>query len=513
MNLSFTLDALPQLTEFTATAKSGSAKQEAEISQAVAETKRLIGAAMTKMQECASHATCVPNTFAGPVTPSVSDQQYAQCTKELVASYQNLFNFLESNKGKCINILNTAIYSCQASTYAPYVGLVTGQLGGSSSGSMYDKCKKAATLQLGMGAISAGLAGTCAYSKTKCETSCAKLASVHQEAGNTLKNTIDTMNMFKANQIQCSNTTVYAAAEQAINALVPGMSKVIETTQNVSDKIEKCQAQEINVMSAMLSVTQLVQGIAQSQSCQKELAQGECTKPEAVNNPSCTAAYCSNQANRAAPQCVAMFGECYSANAASNPRCACLQNPMQQSCLNLPPVNTNTPLRNTASNNPTDGFNFDEDDIYGEQGDNLGLGDPNAKAPGVIGGGQQGGSGGGGQGSALGGGPGGSGSGAPKGVYDTNVTGGTSAGGGVAGGGGSIGGYGGGAGYGNGGTGMGSGMNFGKSSLDLKKYLPGGQLAKQRDEQDTGITSANGLTNFQKVNRSHNKNRGALVNP
>jgi hypothetical protein len=75
-------------------------------------------------------------------------------------------------------------------------------------------------------------------------------------------------------------------------------------------------------------------------------------------------------------------------------------------------------------------------------------------------------------------------------------------------------GYGGGSagGYGSGLGGI-RGSGLGKNSLDLKKYLPGGQFAKQRDESDNGITAANGLTNFQKVNRAHNNSRGKLVTP
>ncbi|MCB0347956.1 MAG: hypothetical protein KDD37_03935 [Bdellovibrionales bacterium] len=483
----------------TAPIKAKAEESSAEIRQATAAGEKIAAEIKTQI------STCVTSISKFNFDTGTCPQ--ADCISAVSSALTKYEPQMVQISNSCNKLGLANKIGCEGNTYMPIATFITSMVqssSGSGNGNMYKKCKSAAMLQTGMGAVGTAMAATCQFTREKCIQSC--------EAANSAVLQIDA-ELEAAMQTLRGLPTACQPQVNILNAQMKRANRIV--LESVPAKLEYCEASQINTMMALANVTQMLQGVAQSQSCQKELAQGDCMKPEAVNNPACTAAYCSNQANRSAPQCAAMFGECYSANAGANPRCACLQNPMQQSCLNLPSIDTNTANRATASSN-TDGYNFDEDDIYGAQGDDIGFGDPNSKAPGVVGGGQQGGAGGGaGQGSALGGGPGGGGNGAQKGVYDTNVTGGTSAGAVGGGGAGGIAGYGSNAGNGGGyGNGIaGSGLAGSKNSLDLKKYLPGGQFAKQREDANTGITPANGLTNFQKVNRAHNNSRTKLVTP
>jgi len=170
--------------------------------------------------------------------------------------------------------------------------------------------------------------------------------------------------------------------------------------------------------------------------------------------------------------------------------------------------------RGFANGNPTNNNGaLDNPDQFDADVPEIGPGTP--KGPDGLASNPQGGGGGaGGGGSPLGGGPsGGGGSGKPQSQFSTDVLGGVSSGSGAPGGGGSNS-------YGAGG-GAGGGPDFrlpgsiggAGGNLDLKKYLPGGQLGPQGEGINDGITKANGLSNFQKVNRAHNQNRPALVNP
>lgn len=168
----------------------------------------------------------------------------------------------------------------------------------------------------------------------------------------------------------------------------------------------------------------------------------------------------------------------------------------------------------------------DKRDGFGEDGFDPFMGGPDRFGGGGDrfgggGGDRFGGGGGGGHRSGGGfsggprGGPGGGGGGGNKPVYDTNVMGGVGSSAGAGGGYPSAGG-----GYANGAA-AGSGYSGtykpgANPSLDLKKYLPGGAMAQQRDTTSLnakGITPANGLSNWEKVTRSLNNNRSRLVKP
>ncbi len=205
----------------------------------------------------------------------------------------------------------------------------------------------------------------------------------------------------------------------------------------------------------------------------------------------------------------------------NKPACACLRDPSSPMCSGAA-GNMNMDPFSQQQNQGFGDENYDLDELlrdeepadFGSQGAN---GSGGFSPPGGGGGGLGG--GGGGSSDSGGGSSGGASGGSPG--YDTDILGGVqSAGGGGGGSGGS-----GGGGYTDGTPSNASpssnldGFGGGKSSFfDLKKFLPGGEKAKQRSiasvnkpTNSTGISTANGESNFQKVTRSINEKRGILL--
>jgi hypothetical protein len=201
------------------------------------------------------------------------------------------------------------------------------------------------------------------------------------------------------------------------------------------------------------------------------------------------------------PKCQIAFSNCSNATyAAQNAQyCACIQNPMGAGC-------------NSFAATPTPGAAPDV--TGGLDGTDFGMGDNNI-APSRAN--TLGGAGSTGYNAGTGGGSmpiAGSGSG-DKGGEPVNKDILNGYGGGAGGG---FFGYGGG-GYADGGSGKGGGGSDGKGGgIDLKNFLPGGKNDPRRNPAsinlgyaDGSITSANGLTNFQKVTRKMNQKRPELM--
>ncbi|MCC6276840.1 MAG: hypothetical protein IT289_02865 [Oligoflexia bacterium] len=244
----------------------------------------------------------------------------------------------------------------------------------------------------------------------------------------------------------------------------------------------------------------------------------------ARDNPRCKD-YCLNPVHKFEPTCV----ECMQPDAENNPRCpAYCANPLNQkkpdynkTCPGgeIPPLDPGGIDGGGVANSdgmPGDlsepGFNpsdFIPDDLLNEpkNGEFAGVGSEGKGSPFLS---NDDGGGGGGFG-GLGAYPGGPGSagkeGDGKGGYKTDIEKGlTGASGGGMGGG-----------FGPGGAGFpgAGGAGGAEAGADLSKYLPGGELdPAKRDPaalaSANGITAADGLSNFEKINRMMNKKRPAL---
>ena len=203
------------------------------------------------------------------------------------------------------------------------------------------------------------------------------------------------------------------------------------------------------------------------------------------------------------------------------PTCICLRDPASPRCTQGPGGNMNPPWQQQNQNKLNGEDNFDVEGLLGDDTtDNFGgqgtAGSGGGFSPPGGGGGGLGG-GGGGAGGSGGEGAGGGSGGSPD--YDTDIVGGVQSAGGGGGAGGS-----GGGGYSDGtasafpSSGLDAIDSSSSSFFDLKKFLPGGEKAKQRNiasvnnkTSSSGVSEANGESNFQKVTRTINEKRGILL--
>ncbi len=402
---------------------------------------------------------------------------------------------LQDQVKACSDTAKVAKYSCDAQTYGGAASLVIGLANQVRASGMGEKCKKAADFQKNMGLLNAGIAGMCFYGKNECKKNC--------EIND------DSINRSKQVFAELKNLNI-----PALNAFLDD-SRHVQAVNSIDEIKQSCEKASLSVEIALGNAMQLMQGFAQADQCDQELTQNECMQEDAGTNRKCPVQFCANPDNSEDPSCK-WTAACSTPESMNDPACKCLANPMADGCMNLPLPGGSF---NSFANNRTpggDGYDWGETEMPLEDVPPPAFGDTNNTGDGIVGG-TGGGGGGVGKGSALGGGPdGGGGRGPAAGVYDTNVTGGVrNNAGGAGSGGGSGSGYysgssrGGGDGY----TSSARGGS-GKNKLDLKKYLPGGKLARQRDaKKNNGITGANGLSNFQKVNRAHNRSRGTLMQP
>lgn len=254
-------------------------------------------------------------------------------------------------------------------------------------------------------------------------------------------------------------------------------------------------------VSAALQGMQSLQAFGQSKLCE-EAASGKCIGENAYNDSDCMQ-YCMKPGRQNDPKCRVAMASCTDPQyAAQNAQyCSCLRNPTGQGCSNI----IDPPTPNLADGLPQLDGNLGGDE-FGQPDNKPGGSSANNDT-------RAGGSGG----AALG-----SGSSSPvAGTNGNNATGDEpkdkdilNGYGGSNGGGFGYGGGGGGYGTASGGSGRSGDSD---SGIDLRSFLPGQKNDPRRNPAsmlgyaDRSITSANGLTNFQKITRKMNQKRPELM--
>jgi len=294
--------------------------------------------------------------------------------------------------------------------------------------------------------------------------------------------------------VKKSNACITACESQAATQAVadgPAASKLAADCKN---------SKTFLAVSAALQGMQSLQAFGQSKLCE-EAASGKCIGDNAYNDSDCMQ-YCMKPGRQNDPKCRIAMASCTDPQyAVQNAQyCACLQNPSGQGCSNI----IDPPNPTVTDGLPQLGGNLGGDE-FGQLDNKPGGSSANNDT-------RAGGYGGGG----LGGGSSfpiaGSDNRAPTDEQkDKDILNGY---GGASGGGFGYGG--GGGGYGTAGGGSGRGGDSG-SGIDLRSFLPGQKNDPRRNPAsalgyaDSSITSANGLTNFQKITRKLNQKRPELM--
>ena len=483
----FSLNSYSQVENLDTLTKTDAEKQkDIAISQAENALNKSLEFRACMQNAANENNKCISQVPTPPTCQAENTARKQKCSVTL----DNIPPSVTETANACLKLSQINNAACTGQTYLPYI---TGMLGlfKSSSGAAENlkaKCESAAKFNKIWGGINIAIAGTCHFTSNSCVESCTQAAEL-------LQKTID--------QLGSTSAEAEALAEK-IESIVASTS---EKRNGFEARAESCGKSEINVMSALVSGAQFIQGFQQADNC-ANIIDDECAQSTAYNNPSCTSQYCSNPSNAAQPQCRALASSCASGDSKYSQVCACISNPSQQGCPGYYSSNSNK--LNPSLSDANERFNTD---ALGTGVQDTGLkgpikpegAGPNIKEAGNKGG-AMGAAGGAGAGSGAGG------DGSPReepGPYDTNVIGG--AGGGSGSSGGSSAGY-----------ESGSSSSFGKttssggtpySGFDLKQYLPGGAKAANRGPtslESKSISTANGLTNFQKVDQTINSNRRAL---
>ncbi|PIT99400.1 MAG: hypothetical protein COT74_10375 [Bdellovibrionales bacterium CG10_big_fil_rev_8_21_14_0_10_45_34] len=308
------------------------------------------------------------------------------------------------------------------------------------------------------------------------------------------------------------------SACQSVNE-TPGVAGVAALNEKRQANLQKCEALAEQRNMALLSAGMQSMQAAFAVDCSK-LSAG-CTGAEAVNDTRCPMQYCSQPGRTNHPVCMqyAAGGSCDKPENANLPQCVCMRNPTAPECGSDFGRNQASPFNpgsfEASAPWKADGSQgFDIDPMAGPESIDKG-GRQQAQANPILG---KGGAGGGSSGGGMGGfAPPGQGSGAAGdgSGLDTNILGAAKdgyvdpyAGGMRADEGPAAGGR----------AGAGGKRDGGGDGIDLRAFLPNGRLAGKRGLASanskllqSGVTSARGLSNFEKITRTMNSNRPNLL--